>query len=58
MKIRDGIKFGIGYLIAQVLFYGVTNVIERASANDDEYMERLKERKPDLYKRLLKYRKD
>lgn len=56
MKIRDGIKFGIGYIIAQLLLYGVTNVIERLEANDDEYMERLKYRNPNLYNRLLKYR--
>lgn len=58
MKIRDGIKFGIGYIIAQVLFYGVADIIERLEANDDEYMERLKGRDPKRYEKLLKYRRD
>lgn len=58
MKIRDGIKFGIGYMVAQVLFYAVTGHFERKAANDDEYMNGLKDRKPDLYNSLLKYRKN
>ena len=56
MKIKDGFKFGIGYIIAYVFMYGIGNAIERVAANDDEYMERLKDRNPEQYNRLLKYR--
>lgn len=62
MKIKDGIKAGIGFAIGMSLTCGalkfVSEKIEKLMnkmANDKEYMEKLKTENPAGYETLQKY---
>lgn len=57
MKIRDGIKLGIGFTIVKFTINLADVVVKQTLAKDDEYMEREKDRDPEWYEELLKYRK-
>lgn len=52
MKIKDGIKAGIGFTIGATLTRGA---LMRLMANDKEYMEKLKTDDPAGYETLQKY---
>ena len=59
MKIKDGIKAGVGFTIGMSLTCGVLKFISEKLmgkiANDKEYMERLKTEDPAGYESLKKY---
>lgn len=59
MKIKDGIKAGIGFTIGTTLTCGAVSIINgalvRLIANDEEYMEKLKTDDPARYETLKKY---
>ena len=59
MKIKDGIKAGIGFTIGMSLASGAVSIIcgmlIRLMANDKEYMEKLKTDDPAGYETLKKY---
>ena len=62
LKVKDAIKFGfgvtIGYYIADCLQYvvlGALRATTRNIVNDEEYMNGLKDRNPDLYEKCKKY---
>lgn len=59
MKIKDGIKTGIGFTIGMSLASGAVSIIcgvlMRLMANDKEYMEKLKTDDPAGYETLKKY---
>ena len=59
MKIKDGIKAGIGFTIGMSLASGAVSIIcgmlMRLMANDKEYMEKLKTDDPAGYETLKKY---
>ena len=59
MKIKDGIKAGIGFTIGMSLASGTVSIIcgvlMRLMANDKEYMEKLKTDDPAGYETLKKY---
>ena len=59
MKIKDGIKAGIGFTIGMSLTCGaikfVSEKLMNKLANDEEYMEKLKTEDPAGYETLQKY---
>ena len=59
MKIKDGIKAGIGFTIGMSLASGAVSIIcgvlMRLMANDKECMEKLKTDDPAGYETLQKY---
>ena len=59
MKIKDGIKVGIGFTIGMSLTCGaikfVSEKLMNKLANDEEYMEKLKTDDPAGYETLQKY---
>lgn len=59
MKIKDGIKAGIGFTIGETLVRGAVSIIcgmsMRLMANDKEYIEKLKTEDPAGYETLQKY---
>ena len=59
MKIKDGIKAGIGFTIGMSLTCGaikfVSEKLMNKMANDKEYMEKLKTDDPAGYETLQKY---
>lgn len=59
MKIKDGIKAGIGFTIGVSLTCGaiifVSEKLMNKLANDKEYMEKLKTEDPAGYETLQKY---
>ena len=59
MKIKDGIKAGIGFTIGMSLTCGaikfVSEKLMNKLANDEEYMEKLKTDDPAGYETLQKY---
>lgn len=59
MKIKDGIKAGIGFTIGMSLTCGaikfVSEKLMNKMANDKEYMEKLKTEDPAGYETLQKY---
>lgn len=59
MKIKDGIKAGIGFTIGMTLTSGILRFISEKLLNkiasDKEYMEDLKVRDPAGYETLKKY---
>ena len=62
MKIKDGIKAGIGFTIGMTLtgatikwFFNKNEDFLRKVANDEEFMDGIKTRNPDLYEKLQKY---
>lgn len=59
MKIKDGIKAGVGFTIGVSLTSGVLRFISEKLlnklANDEEYMEQLKVRDPAEYENMKKY---
>lgn len=59
MKIKDGIKAGIGFTIGVSLTCGAINFVSEKLmnklANDKEYMEKLKTEDPAGYETLQKY---
>ena len=59
MKIKDGIKAGIGFTIGMSLTCGVIKFVSEKLmnklANDEEYMEKLKTDDPAGYETLQKY---
>lgn len=61
MKIKDGIKAGIGFTIGVSLASGAIKFISEKLmnklANDEEYMEKLKTEDPAGYETLQKYTK-
>lgn len=59
MKIKDGIKAGVGFAIGMSLTCGALKFISEKlrgkMANDKEYMEQLKTEDPAEYESLKKY---
>ena len=62
---RNGFKFGVGLILGclagELIVYATDNLLTRfleKNANDEDYMSGLELRNPDLYQRLLKYRKE
>ncbi len=62
MKIKDGIKAGIGFVIGMTLtmatikwFFNKNEDFLRKVANDEEFMDSIKTRNPDMYEKLQKY---
>lgn len=59
MKIKDGIKAGVGFAIGMSLTCGalkfISEKLESKMANDKEYMEQLKTEDPAAYQNLKKY---
>ena len=59
MKIKDGIKAGVGFTIGMSLTCWVLKFISEKLmskiANNDEYMEQLKTSDPDVYEILKKH---
>ena len=59
MKIKDGIKAGVGFTIGMSLTWGILKFISEkllsTIANDEEYMEQLKTSDPDVYEILKKH---
>lgn len=58
---KTGLGISLGLCAGEVVKYFVRNLCEKIltkNANDEQYMTYLKIRNPDLYERLLKYRKN
>lgn len=52
--IKKGFGFAVGFELGKTIVWTVAKFITDTAAKDDEYMEGLKERKPELYERLKK----
>lgn len=55
--IKIGLGFSFGFLIGSTALNLCNKIICHRYANDDEFMEYVKENNPEVYERLKKYRK-
>lgn len=58
-NVKTGFGFAIGWELAQIIIKEIEEIsvtICKSTANDENYMDWLKERNPDLYKRIIHYK--
>lgn len=55
-NVKTGFGFAIGWELGQIIIGAIARTICKSAANDENYMDGLKERNPDLYKKIIHYK--